>query len=230
MGTITTYENTGSAVSSVTVSSVAPSGNNRVMYVATAHIPYTTNISTVAFNTSESLTNIDSRNVSTGSHPHRAELWRLIAPSATTADVVVTFPSSITAASVLVICRDETDQTTPNDTIGKGGNGSSTAPTITPEFLWGGGSDVQFMVFTARDSTGSATVTIDAGVTEVNQVGGLSSRVYLLTDQQTETGKVMAAATSAVAFNVFFFNVNEVSAGGSAIAPISTGYMLRGMR
>lgn len=229
MGTITTFKNNGSSLTSLTVSSVAPSGSNRVMYVVTSHYPYTTAISSVAFNTSESLSLLDSRDVSTGSHPHRAEIWRLIAPSATTANVVVTFPSTVTAAAALVICRDNTDQTTPNNALSKGGNVSSTAPTIPTAFTWDGGDDVQFMALSIRDAAGTATITADAGVTEVDRVGGAGARVLLLTDQQTETGKVMLSATTAIGFNVFWSNFNEVSAGASN-APRSMYYALGGMR
>lgn len=229
MGTITTYKNNGSSVSSITVSSVAPSGSDRVMYVFTSHYPYTTTISSVVFNTSESLTIMDSRDLSTGSHPHRMEAWRLIAPSATTASVVVTFGATVTAGAVMVVCRDSTDQTTPNDAHAKGGNAGNTTLSIPPAFSWGGGSDIQVIGLSIRDSAGTATITADAGVTEVDRVGGAGARVLLLTDQQTETGKVLASATTAVGYNGIWFNVNEVSAGASN-APRSMYYALGGMR
>lgn len=197
------------------------------MYVVVGQRPYTTNVSSISFNTSETVAFLDARNISGGTYPHRAEVWRLIAPSATTASVVVNFDATADQAAVLVICRDDTDQTTPNDAVSKGGNLGATSASIPTAFTWGGGSDVQFMCMVDR-SAGS-TFTPDAGVTNVASVSN-GVRPRLLTDTDTETGKVLGSFSASSAYNVFWFNVNEVSAGGSAIAPISTGYMLRGMR
>lgn len=223
--------NAGSSVSSVTVTNVAPSGSNRVLYVAVATRPYTTTVSSVAFNTSESLSFVDARNVTSGD-TFRLEVWRLIAPTATTASVVATLSTGSTTCLVMCICASDVNQVTPNDSTVKDGGASITNAALAGELAWGGGSDLQLIFASNRDT--NKTFTVDGGVTAVTSgtatsgSGSTHLRIVTVTDAETETGKVIGALSAAGAVNVIGMNLN--AAGTSSIAPISAGHMLRGMR
>lgn len=224
-----TYTGATSSGTTVTVTSVAPTGSNRVMYVQVTLRPYTADVTSVVFNGSENAVKVDERSVTSG-NTNKLEVWRLTAPSVTTASVVVTADLSGSIA-VIVSTWDTVDQATPEDATTKDGNTGSATASLAGTLTWGGGSDVLYLAVGNRDTTSSWTA--DAGVTqrEIRDTGSSStaSRTVLLTDANTETGKVLGAFGSSPAWNAIGFNINAASGGGSSIAAIVSGYQQRGM-
>ena len=227
---LNTYKNATGSGTGVTVSSVAPSGTDRALYVQVAIRPYTVSISSVVFNTSENAVLVDSRNITSG-NTNRLEVWRLTNPTATTASVVVT-ASGTASLSVIASTWEDVPSGSEEDASTKDGSTGSTTANLAGTITWGGGSDVLFLAVGNRDTSSSWTA--DAGVSEADvQTSGTGSthvRTVLLTDTDTETGKVLGTFGSSVAYNIIGFNINSVSVGGSAIAAISSGYHQQGLR
>lgn len=96
---------------------LVPNNPNRVLYVMMASYsasePHESHNS-VTWNTSENLTKIADK--LTFSDDYRITLWRLINPTATTADIVGTASASCSIALLVVTCRDA-HQSTPNGTV-----------------------------------------------------------------------------------------------------------------
>lgn len=221
--------NSGGLGTGFTIASVTCSGSDRYLVVSVAFSATGASVSSVTFNTSEALTFVDARNAGSGGTQCRVERWALVAPSATTANIAVVTSSAISCG--IAVPYSGVDQATPRDATVKG-NGADTAPTLTAAFAWGGGGDSQAMSVAWRN--GTYTFTADAGVTQVQQTtsGSGSSHVGLaiLSDADTETGKVMGALSTSTGWGIIGVNLNEVSAGGSSIAAISAGYHNQGLR
>lgn len=101
------------AVSSLTVSSFTVGNNpNRVLlaFVGLADTSPPT-INSVVFNGSENFTLVGT--FSGGTRPATIEVWRLVNPTATTANVVATFSASADNATLAVSSYYNVDQTTP---------------------------------------------------------------------------------------------------------------------
>lgn len=230
----TAISNHGSSVSSLTLSNVVVGGSDRILDVVVALGTNTVSVSSVAFNTSESLTLLRFRQITGG--VQRLEVWGLTAPTATTADVVITLSGS-TNVTATAQPRTGVDQTTPRepDPLFRDGNSSGTtaSDTIGTGVTWGGGDDVMAYWVSIKDDTVSWTT--DAGVTEVTNrtANGASNNMRLvqLSDTDTEANKVFGTLGSATSWQVIGYNMNAAGGGGgSAIAAISNYYALRGLR
>ena len=98
-GTVTTA--TGGAVSSITISNhTVGSGSNRLLMVGVSMKFGTTAVSSVYWNTTEQLTSLGRAQQEDDAH---AELFYLVAPTETTADVVVTLDSELAGEGGIIV-------------------------------------------------------------------------------------------------------------------------------
>jgi len=229
----TAVSNRTTGATTLTLSSVTvPAGSDRILEVAVGLSTSTSSVSSISFNGSEALSSVRVRTQSTGSQS-RAEVWRLVAPTATTANVVITLASSsnIIATAQPWAGVNQTTPHSPTTAHRQGGTGITTwSDTGGNSVPWGGGDDVQVAwIFHRNDTIGWTT---DAGVTERTNAtaGGASTymRIVQVTDQQDESGKVWGASASSVDGSVISYNLIAASAGGSSIAAIVSGYQQRG--
>lgn len=95
--------------------SITPSGSNRYLLVAINSYGVSSNPSSVVFNTSESLTLLNGGQFFDSGG--RFSVWRLINPTATTANVVVTFGGTVVEYSIAVAVYSGVNQTTPESTV-----------------------------------------------------------------------------------------------------------------
>lgn len=110
--------------------SVTPANSNRVLY-AFVNSANTTAPTSVVFNTTETMTEIASGTYDTGTRGWW--LYRLIAPSATTANVVFSFAAAATR-KVSAWWYYDVDQTTPNDAADAAtGSGTAVQNTVASE-------------------------------------------------------------------------------------------------
>ena len=121
-GTPTTAE---SSTATTTISShTVGSATNRVLIVvATARNNGTDSVSGIDWNTSEALTLIRAQQQTTSI---RTEVWRLIAPTETTADVVITWTGTPGEAVGGASNYQDVDQSTPSE-ADNGSNGTATS-------------------------------------------------------------------------------------------------------
>lgn len=223
--------NSGGTGTGFTIANVTCSGSDRYLSVLVGLAATTASVSSVTFNGVESATLVDSRNTAAGTgNQCRIERWELVAPTATTANVVVVTTSAISAG--IATPRAGVNQATPRDAVVKAG-GTSTAPALTAELAWGGGDDEQELMLVWRN--GTYTFTADAGVTLVAEstsgVGASHVGIATLVDADTETGKVVGALSTSTGWGIVSMNLNAAGGGGgSAIAAISNYYALRGLR
>lgn len=222
-------ERTGvGASTTTTITNVTCSGTDRYLEVALSFASVGFSVSSATFNGSENLSLVTARNGSSGGNWCRIEVWALVAPSASTGDVVLTHTSAFTAAKAQPYAG--VDQTTPRESNAASG-GLSTAPTFSAELAWGGGDDEIVMWGTNRNT--SYTFTADAGVTQVgvqvdSGVGSSHSRVVNCKDFDTETGKVMGALSTSTGWAVIGYNLNAAGSVGASTAPIVAHYNLQG--
>lgn len=190
---------TGSATFSHTVANQA----NRVLVVDVLTV--NVNISSVVFNSSETLT-LDRRRLHAGGFP-LAERWYYIGPTVTTANIVVTGN-----AGDVVIGAGRTyydvDQTTPI-TNGTSAEGSSTTPSLTVSSAAG-----NLVIDMVGAIAGSGTV--GAGQTE---------RFDLASGGGVDMGSEEAGAASVSMDWTLNTSGNWVQLGGSLLAP-ATGWGL----
>lgn len=154
--------------------SVTPANNNRVLY-AFLLAADTTGPTSVVFNTSETMTSI--ANGTLGGGARGWWLYRLIAPSATTANVTATFASGA-ARKLTGFWYYDVDQTTPNDS---------------PDAVTGTGTTVQNTVSSATGDTvvglvshvASSTHTEASGETERLDPSTGDSAIYELAGAAT---------------------------------------------
>lgn len=121
-GTPTTG-NSQTSVQTITSHTVG-TASNRVLIVCVSCINDAgETISTITWNTSESLTFIRADEVG---NSERLEIWRLAAPTETTANVVVTWTDTIGEANAAALNYQDVDQSTPVE-ADNGTNGTDTA-------------------------------------------------------------------------------------------------------
>lgn len=107
--------------------SMSPAGTNRLLVCGTSTQNNTKTVVSAVFNTSESLTLLTTKDFDDGSgNQARAELWYLISPTVTTANVDITFTGA-TAMSVGCIAFSDVHQTTPLGTPATAGARTTTA-------------------------------------------------------------------------------------------------------
>ena len=127
-GTPTTAQ---SATATTTISShTVGSASNRVLIVvATARNNGTDSVSGITWNTSEALTLIRVQQQTTSI---RTEVWRLIAPTEATADVVITWTGAPGESVGGASNYQDVDQSTPSEAdAGTNGSGTSASTEIT---------------------------------------------------------------------------------------------------
>ena len=175
---------TQSVASTLTFSHTVASGSNQLLIVATSAFDVTDTdrpVTSVTFN-GVSLTQIASsdqtiQNITT-------ELWYLVAPNVTTANVIVTFDGANAAASAVATNFTNVDQTTPIDVFETQSDGSS----------------VSSYTITATTTVANTTI-IDIGFLSTNRTVTPDSgtQIFEFNDNNNRT---------------FFGNINNVGAAG----------------
>ena len=125
-----TNGSTGGQVTTATISMTVANNSNRVLVVASSAYNAQPDITSVTFNGSENFTEL--ANVFDGNY--KVELWFLVNPTATTANVLVNYGSS-GAGQMTVGCYSfyNVKQETPTNVVEKDGNSTTTPFTaITP--------------------------------------------------------------------------------------------------
>lgn len=146
--------------------SMTPSGSNRVLYCVVTQAPgggADVDAVSAAFNTSESMTAIHT-DTTTNSNRH-IRIFRLTAPSATTANVVFSW-SGGNHMRAICAAYNGVDQTTPEDAVQTvDGSGGGTSSTVNVSSATGN------MVMDALTAAAGVTaLTAGAGQTEINQM------------------------------------------------------------
>lgn len=120
----TTAFNNGDSISSLTFSHTVSSGNNRLLLVG---VSAEVSVSTITFN-GTSLTKLDDNDFG-----NYNSVWYLIAPTVTTANVVVTFAGSGNLYPCVIATNfTDVDQTTPNRAVSNSASNSNTGCTVSP--------------------------------------------------------------------------------------------------
>lgn len=165
-----TASSSSGPASTLTVSSVVVSGANRALLVCGHGAGQGSQtdgvVNSVAFNTSESLTNIVNIGNGNGTNAY-ISFWYIAAPTATTADVVLTYPTQddgeARIATVLVLTNAQQGDPDLFDTA------TCDACTNAPINLTSVVSKT-LMVTCSRQNTGTDTWTHDAGQTEQSDI------------------------------------------------------------
>lgn len=196
--------------------SFAIGGSNRILYVAVPSGDGTPVIpSSVKWGGSggTSLTQISSTlDVSVyGKHT----LWRLIAPTATTSTVYVTWPSSQGERLVIAVAVEDADQTTPNGTVATA-TGTDTAPTVNATTVSG---DL-VLDFAFQLDTGGQNIAFTDDVPDVIEHLFDAGMLYESAASSKETATGTSTTTSwtlnhtPTAWGIFAFAVNAAGGGG----------------
>lgn len=201
----------GSNSTTLTISATVAAGSNTNMYVCVAdNQGNLSTISGVTWN-GTSLTSLASTNAS---DQHKAELFRLKAPSTGTANVVVTAPTSRRMAAAVIVL-DGVDQTTSERTASTNYAGSSnTTPTVTVASSQNGDYILDCV---ARGQLENDTATAGASQTSLIQsrANGFND-VGVLTSRETATGSntVMDWTLSSSRFSTSI-GIPIIAAGGT---------------
>lgn len=199
---------------SYTIALTIAANSNRVLYVFVQDPSQAGSISAV-WNTSESLTSIDNGTVNTNDD---WRVLRLIAPTAATANVVVSTGSG--QHTIFACAFYDTDQTTPNDAIDPAsGSGTAAQNTVTSE---AGDLAVCFGA-----STGSSTWAPASGETEIVD-SAASGAVYTLAGETSASFDATLGTSRAWMF--IGMNLNAVAAGGTVVKDLIGGGIIPGPR
>lgn len=214
------YDNSAkgfSVVSGSTLSSgsFAVGGSNRVLYVfvGTGAAGAPVEPATVKWNTSESFTQISTTITSANG---KFSVWRLIAPTAATSTVDVTWGSNQDERLVVAISVKDCDQATPNNTVAQAGPTISTAATVTATSVSG---DLVIDGCYFLDSAGnSRTLAVNGGQTSRQEIEGADTAFEGLgvsTLTATGTSTVMpwtiSGAITVNGWSMFAFATNGAS-------------------
>jgi hypothetical protein len=207
------------AYSTLTITSVAPSGSDRAIVVCVAENGTSgKNVSTVAFNTSESFTKI----AEAGQDNATAGLWYLPNPTETTANVVITMNIPETAGAIMAtgITLTGAQQTTPTpsnpdltDTASCTSACSSIAANITTAI------NNSLLITCSRSQNGGVTWTHGSGQQEQSDfnVGGISESTSTSTEVKTTAGAEELTSTPTVAARLDYAAIAIAPANASPI-------------
>lgn len=204
----------GSAAASLTIGATIASGSNTNLYVCVADKSGNLGtMSTVTWNTSESLTKLRELDAS---DIYGASLWRLKAPTAGSFNVVIT-PSASTNMAAVVVALDGVDQTTSERTESTSTDISNAAGTITVTAANSQSGDL-VIDCVGRRQLENDTATVGSGQTEVAQsrANGFND-VGVLMSRETATGAntVMDWTMSASSYSYASIGMPIVAAGGT---------------
>lgn len=142
----------GNSSASSATFSITPSGAYRVLYVMVTEYGISADPTSVKFNGVDLTKLVSGQYFNAGGN---ASLWRLIAPDATTANVVVTFAGSVGEYSVAAVVYSGVDQATPNRTISADFTLQGAGHTVNPVSVSGD----TVLGFCSWDATGTLTGT-----------------------------------------------------------------------
>lgn len=201
----TAYEQTTNAASKTIASYVVSSGSNRALIVTVALEVDARTVSGITFNTTEAFTLKSAHTYTPGSGPQfRIEVWRLLAPSVTTASIVISLAGGTATFSGGVHQLTGVDQTTPLGTAVTSG-----AATANPSVTVADGSTGDLVLDILQESVGVATV--GAGQTLGYDNTGLS---FYFTHGSREAGAASVAMSwtmSAGERHLVAINIFQVS-------------------
>lgn len=201
----TAYQQTTLA-SSHTISSYAvSSGSNRALVVTVAIETNSRTVSGITFNTSEAFTLKSTHTHTPGAGPlFRVEIWHLVAPSVTTADIVISLSGGTAKFSGGVTQATGVDQTTPLGTAVESG-----AATANPSVTVTDGATGDLVLDILHEAAGTAT----AGAGQTSRYDNIGLEFYF-THGSTEPGasSVTMSWTMAAAERLLVaINIRQVS-------------------
>lgn len=207
----------GSAATSLTISVTIAAGSNTNLYVCVGDNAGTLGtMSTVAWNTSESLTKITEIDAS---DVWGASLWRLKAPTTGTHNVVITPSSSVNMAAA-VIALNGVDQTTSERTQSTATLSDNTGTGVTVTVVNSQNGDY-VIDCVGRRQLENDTMTVGAGQTmlEDNRANGFNDvGVLLSTEAATGANTVMSWSYSGTNLSYATIGIPIVAASGGGAA------------
>ena len=152
----------------LTISSFTVAGNsNRVLVVCSAVADHIREVSGITWNGVENFTRAVFNN---GNNDRRSEIWYLVNPTATTADVVTTWSIAANNRGVGVYSYYNVDQTTPvGVTATADGSGTTSTGTITP-------TSAGSLIVDSDTQASASTDTLTAGWTNLVSTRSYSSQ------------------------------------------------------
>ena len=208
-----------SAATTLETATFAVGGSNRVLYVFVATGAGTpVDPSAVKWGGSggTSLAQISTTlNVSANG---KFSVWRLIAPTAQTSTVHVTWGSSQDERLIIAVSVKDADQTTPNGTVatatGTSASPSVAAASVSGDYVLSGG-------FWLDDAGSSRTVAVDASETSIQEIEGADvvfEGMWASEETAAGTSTTMSATISgSEEWGMFAFAVNGAAAGGTIL-------------
>ena len=205
-------------VSTLSSPSFAVGGNNRVLYVGVlsgAGSPVDPSGVKWGGSGGVALTQVGTT-LSVGSF-WKFSLWRLIAPTAQTSTVYVSWASTQEEVLLIAVATEDTDQTTPNNTVASGIFNNSVTPSKTATSV-SGDLVLDFCAIAEEDGV-SATISATAGQASLQEIEG-STTVYETFGASTKTasgttttmGWTGTAATTHAYNGQFAFALNGAAA------------------
>lgn len=206
--------NGATGTTNITIALTIGANSNRVLYCVYNDTSQA-GITSITWNTSETLTQIASGQYNTAAADWY--LYRLLAPTATTADLVVVKGG---AGQALAASVYDTDQTTPNDAEDEA-EGSGTAAQNTVASATGD------LGLAFCGSEGTTTFAVASGETE--RVNVANRGIIATLDGAASLSFDFTLGTSRPWF-VLGMNINAVAAGGTAVKDLIGGGIIPGPR
>lgn len=219
------YDNSakGSSValgSTLSTSSFTIAGSNRVLYAFVGSGSGGTPVdpSTVKWNTTESLSQIGTTITRGGV---KFSCWRLIAPTAATSTVSITWGSNQDERFAIAISVKDCDQTTPNNTVAQA-TGTGTAATVSATSV--SGDLVIDSVCCSDNSASNPTIAVNGGQTSRQEIEGATLAYEALgsstlTATGTSTAMPWTVTSTAFGWGMFAFATNGAAAAATVINP-----------
>ena len=211
-------------IATLETGSLTVSGSNRVLWVhvgSGAGTPVDPTSVKWGGSGGTSLTQI-STTLDVGSN-EKISVWRLISPAATSSTVYVTWPSAQDERWIIAVAVQDADQTTPNGTVA-----TATGTSNTPSVAATSTSGQLVLDFVSFLDTGSDTLTVGAGQTQLENIAGGAFSSFEGSASSTETASgsstTMSWTISDVSVNgwgIFAFAINDASGGGGPAGNIA---------
>jgi len=218
-----------------TISSfVVPSGTNKCILVGVA-IRGDQYVTGITFNTSENFVKVDSDKYSTGTGSLTIELWKLVNPTSTTANIVVTYNANLTFTSGIgAVSLTDVDQTTTIGASYKPGLQVTTTPSANITTTTANSLVMDFLAIrqTSATFTSDYTTVFGGGAGVAAIAGGSQSAATATTYTMSGTVsgtyvimtivvEVLGSSAGASGWSGIINGVTPTSINGKAVSGIS---------
>lgn len=218
----------GTANLTVTITSLDCTGSDRILLVYVVTATSTVAPTSVVFNGSENLTKIGeyATTASPEGTAFKVTLWALVAPTSTTANVVVTFASNTGNVGAMGQCFTGVDQTTPYgsvETVQVTADASGAQPSLTLNSTTT--TDLCVVGIGLGRLTGNTARTPGTGVTEEIGHGANTYAGHAIWTKAgaTTSTVVDGTLTTATSHRMVGVALKEVAAGGTTYDQSVTG-------